>query len=183
MLGPFARPSGAAPVITPDRESVFQTPGGPLVHWEVLHTFNPAAIVSNGKIYVLYRAEDDSGEMKIGGHASRIGLAESDDGIHFKRDPDPFSTPPTTARSPGSGKGVAKILDRQAEDGTYVMTYTNGNPHLGRCGDCHLKRSAHLDQARPAAGQGFWRSLSEPAIQVGRDRHQADRRPPDRGQD
>ena len=31
------------------------------VHWEALHTFNPAAIVRNGKVYVLYRAEDDTG--------------------------------------------------------------------------------------------------------------------------
>ena len=127
-LGPFARPSGAAPVITPDRESVFQTPGGPLVHWEVLHTFNPAAIVRNGKIYVLYRAEDDSGEMKIGGHASRIGLAESDDGIHFKRDPKPVLYPADDSQKSREWEGGCedpRIVE--AEDGTYVMTYTQWN--------------------------------------------------------
>ncbi len=55
------------------------------VHWEALHTFNPGAIVRKGKVYVLYRAEDDSGTMVIGMHTSRLGMASSEDGIHFKR--------------------------------------------------------------------------------------------------
>ena len=63
------------------------------VHWEALHTFNPAAMVRNGKIYVLYRAEDDTGEMGIGLHTSRLGLAESGDGIHFTRRPEPVLYP------------------------------------------------------------------------------------------
>ncbi len=63
------------------------------VQWEALHTFNPAAIVRHGKVYVLYRAEDNSGAMEIGGHTSRLGLAESEDGIHFKRLPEPVFYP------------------------------------------------------------------------------------------
>ncbi len=39
-------------------------------HWEALHTFNPAAIVRNGKIDVYYRAEDSTGSMAIGTHTS-----------------------------------------------------------------------------------------------------------------
>ena len=70
VIGPWARASDA-PVITPRKESVFDDPvSGGAVHWEALHTFNPAAMVRGGKVYVLYRAEDDSGEMKIGMHAS-----------------------------------------------------------------------------------------------------------------
>jgi predicted GH43/DUF377 family glycosyl hydrolase len=128
VLGPFVRPPDAAPVITPNKDTVFQTPGLPPVHWEILHTFNPAAVVRNGKIYVLYRAEDDSGEMKIGGHASRIGLAESDDGIHFKRDPDPVLYPADDSQKarewPGGCEDPRVV---EAEDGTYVMTYTQWN--------------------------------------------------------
>ena len=42
---------------------------------------------------VLYRAEDDTGEMRIGLHTSRLGLAESADGIHFTRRPEPVVYP------------------------------------------------------------------------------------------
>src|ERR1035438_179799 len=79
-IEPFVRPSGTSRVIAPNKESVFRNPmDGKPVHWEALHTFNPAAIARNGRIYVLYRAEDDTGEMRIGMHTSRLGLAESDD--------------------------------------------------------------------------------------------------------
>src|SRR5882757_2544858 len=90
MLGPFARPENAQPVITAQPESVFTDPilGKP-VHWEALHTFNPAAVVRGGKVYLLYRAEDDSGAMQIGMHTSRLGLAVSDDGLHFTREAAP----------------------------------------------------------------------------------------------
>ncbi len=47
--------------------------------WEDMLVFNPGAVVSDGKILLLYRAK---GRMdKI----SRFGLAESTDGIHFTR--------------------------------------------------------------------------------------------------
>src|ERR1022692_1182114 len=93
-IGPFLRPGSGNPVITPRPESTFTDPilKAP-AHWEALHTFNPAAIVRDGKVYVLYRAEDDSGIMDIGGHTSRLGLAVSDDGIHFTRRPEPVFFP------------------------------------------------------------------------------------------
>src|ERR1700678_4351694 len=85
-IGPFTRPASGNPVIVPRPQSTFTDPVlNTPVYWEILHTFNPAAIVRNGKVYVLYRAEDDSGTMQIGEHISRLGLAESDDGIHFIR--------------------------------------------------------------------------------------------------
>src|SRR5579859_5573988 len=92
-IGPFTRPV-IAPVITPDKGSEFSDPiSKERVHWEALHTFNPAAVVRNGKVFVLYRAEDDSGEMKIGMHTSRLGLAQSSDGIHFTRGKTPIFYP------------------------------------------------------------------------------------------
>src|SRR6266700_92748 len=90
VIGPFTRPASGNPVITPDPASTFNDPiARKPVHWEALHTFNPAAIVREGKVYVLYRAEDNSGKMDIGMHTSRLGLAESEDGIHFTRRADP----------------------------------------------------------------------------------------------
>src|SRR6202162_1974289 len=80
-IGPFTRPASGNPVIVPRPQSTFADPvlKAP-AHWEALHTFNPAAIVRDGKVYVLYRAEDDSGAMEIGGHTSRLCLGEESGG-------------------------------------------------------------------------------------------------------
>src|SRR5580693_2654466 len=128
-IGPFTRPASGNPVIAPRAESIFPDPilKKP-VHWEALHTFNPAAIVRDGKVYLLYRAEDGSGEMVIGGHTSRLGLAESKDGISFVRRADPVFYPADDAQQsrewPG---GVEDPRVVEAEDGTYVLTYTQWN--------------------------------------------------------
>src|SRR5882757_383635 len=121
----FVRPV-EAPVITPQKNSIFADPlTGRQVHWEALHTFNPAAVVHDGKVAVLYRAEDDSGEMKIGGHTSRLGLAESSDGIHFERMAAPVFYPDKDAQQANEDPGgVEDPRLVQAEDGTYVLTYT-----------------------------------------------------------
>jgi predicted GH43/DUF377 family glycosyl hydrolase len=129
MIGPFARPAEGNPVIQPREESTFLCPvRRQPVHWEALHTFNPAAVVRNGKIYVLYRAEDDTGTMMIGGHTSRIGLAESTDGIHFTRRAEPVLFPADDDQRerewPG---GCEDPRIAEAEDGTYVLTYTQWN--------------------------------------------------------
>jgi predicted GH43/DUF377 family glycosyl hydrolase len=54
------------------------------IDWESNDTFNPAATIKNGKIVVLYRAEDKAGRA-IGKRTSRIGYAESTDGITFQK--------------------------------------------------------------------------------------------------
>src|SRR5690349_14531053 len=85
MMGPFAKPA-ANPVITPDSTARFRSPiSDSVVAWEAFATFNPAAVVKGGRIYLLYRAEDATGRQQIGGHTSRLGLAESVDGVHFTR--------------------------------------------------------------------------------------------------
>ena len=80
------------------------------------------------KVYVLYRAEDDSGAMQIGGHTSRLGLAESADGITFVRRAEPVLYPADDAQQarewPG---GVEDPRIVEAEDGSYVLTYTQWN--------------------------------------------------------
>lgn len=54
------------------------------VAWEASDTFNPAATIYDGKVVVLYRAEDNSA-VGIGSRTSRLGYAYSDDGLHFQR--------------------------------------------------------------------------------------------------
>jgi predicted GH43/DUF377 family glycosyl hydrolase len=129
QLGPFVRPASGNPIITPDKTALFDDPilQAP-VSWEALHTFNPAAIVRDGKVYVLYRAEDDSGTMEIGMHTSRLGLAVSEDGIHFLRLRRPVFFPADDDQKnrewPG---GVEDPRIVEAPDGTYVLTYTQWN--------------------------------------------------------
>jgi beta-1,2-mannosidase len=129
VIGPFTRPASGNPVITPNSAPTFTDPilKAP-VKWEALHTFNPAAIVREGKIYVLYRAEDNSGTMQIGMHTSRLGLAESEDGIHFTRRADPVFFPAKDSQKarewPG---GVEDPRIVEGEDGAYVLTYTQWN--------------------------------------------------------
>src|ERR1700693_2414868 len=54
--------------------------------WESAGTFNPAVVLHNGKFVMLYRAQDASG-------TSRLGYAESTNGIHFTRRPEPVLSP------------------------------------------------------------------------------------------
>ena len=128
QIGPFTRPV-QAPVIQPDKSTTFADPLRPTpVHWESLHTFNPAAIVRDGKIFVLYRAEDDSGTMKIGDHTSRLGLAQSTDGLRFTRSPEPVFFPASDDQHDSEWPGgVEDPRIVESPDHTYVITYTQWN--------------------------------------------------------
>src|SRR5688572_8937299 len=133
-FGPFEKPQVVNPVIAPSRLATFRSPpNDSTVRWEEYATFNPAAVVKDGKVYVLYRAEDASGEEKIGFHTSRIGLAESSDGLRFTRRPAPVLFPTRDAQqtneSPG---GVEDPRIVEAEDGRYVLTYTQWNRDVPR---------------------------------------------------
>jgi len=101
--------------------------------WEAYATFNPAAVVKDGKVFLLYRAEDASGEQQIGGHTSRLGFAESTDGLHFTRRATPVLYPDTDAQRqyewPG---GVEDPRIVESDDGTYILTYTQWNRDVPR---------------------------------------------------
>ena len=163
-IAPFTRPASGNPVIAPNTASTFSDPirHAP-VHWEALHTFNPAAIVRNDKIYVLYRAEDDSGTMQIGMHTSRLGLAESSDGIHFTRSAAPVFYPAEDAQKdrewPG---GVEDPRLVESGDGTYVLTYTQWNRKTYSVGIATSRDLLHWTKYGPAfaaAGHGKYADL------------------------
>ncbi|MGA2148033.1 MAG: glycoside hydrolase family 130 protein [Bryobacteraceae bacterium] len=162
QIGPLARPVTEA-VIAPDRDSLFQDPiSGRPVRWEALHTFNPAAIVRHRKIYVLYRAEDDTGEMRIGLHTSRLGLAQSEDGIHFRRRPEPVLYPDNDSEKEREWPGGCedpRIVESQ--DGTYVLTYTQWNRRRTDAAIASSKDLVHWIKHGPALGtEGKYAALS-----------------------
>jgi predicted GH43/DUF377 family glycosyl hydrolase len=128
-LGPFVRPETGNPVIKPDASVLFDCPMQKRpVRWEALHTFNPAAVARDGRIFVIYRAEDDTGEMRIGHHTSRIGLAESADGIQFTKQAKPVLFPDTDSQIQGEWSGGCedpRVVE--GDNGVYVMTYNQWN--------------------------------------------------------
>ena len=84
------------------------------------------------QIYVLYRAEDNSG-VGIGGHTSRLGLAESTDGLHFTRHSSPVFYPTNDAQKDNEWPGGCedpRIVE--TDDGRYVLTYTQYNRKVAR---------------------------------------------------
>lgn len=84
--------------------------------WEEAGTFNPTVVTHAGKIVMLYRAQDKQG-------TSRLGYAESDDGVHFKRREEPVLSPETDYEKDG---GVEDPRLVQFGD-TYYLTYTGYN--------------------------------------------------------
>ncbi|HEY3705498.1 MAG TPA: GDSL-type esterase/lipase family protein [Terracidiphilus sp.] len=151
-IGPFTRPATGNPVIAPNAQSQFADPlSHAPVHWEALHTFNPAAIVRDRKVYVLYRAEDNSGTMAIGMHTSRLGIAESADGIHFTRRATPVFYPAEDDQKGREWPGGAedpRIVE--LEDGTYVLTYTQWNRTTYSVGIATSKDLEHWNKKGPA---------------------------------
>ncbi|UIR54983.1 glycoside hydrolase family 130 protein [Sphingobacterium sp. SRCM116780] len=134
-LGGFTRPEKVNPIIEPDSTASFLDPmSGKMVRWEENDTFNPGAVVKDGKVCLLYRAEDKFG-VGIGFRTSRLGLASSLDGIHFERSKTPVLYPDNDAQKsyewPG---GVEDPRLAVTEDGTYVVIYTQWNRDVPRLG-------------------------------------------------
>jgi predicted GH43/DUF377 family glycosyl hydrolase len=84
--------------------------------WESAGTFNPAVVVHDGKIVMLYRAQDKAG-------TSRLGYAESSNGIHFTKRPDPVFSSETDYEQNGGVEDPRLVKIR----GTYYLTYTGYN--------------------------------------------------------
>lgn len=80
--------------------------------------FNAAAIEVKGKTVLLFRAQDER-------HTSRIGYAESSDGLHFTVRAEPVLSPEAEYEANGGVEDprVAQI------DGTYYLTYTGYDLH------------------------------------------------------
>ncbi len=98
-----------------------KSPNNPIISpsyysWETRATFNPAAIESNGKIHLLYRAigEDDS---------SVLGYASSYDGLHIEDRPT---------------YSVYKRYRNYIEKGNRSIDYISGGGWSGGCEDPRL---------------------------------------------
>ena len=152
----FQRPEGVNPIISPDASSIFYCPmRQDSVRWEESDTFNPAATVKDGKVVVLYRAEDNSA-VGIGTRTSRIGYASSDDGLHFTRLDAPVLYPADDSQRelehPG---GCEDPRVAMTEDGLYVMLYTQWNRKQARLAVATSRDLLQWEKHGPAFARAY----------------------------
>jgi beta-1,2-mannosidase len=104
FFGPWQRLS-PDPILSPQGEG-FESAG----------VFNPTVIKKDGRFVMLYRAQDRNG-------TSRLGYADSADGLHFTRRSAPVLSPETDYEKDGGVEDprLVKIGD------TYYLTYTGYN--------------------------------------------------------
>ena len=136
MLGPFEKAAEANPCLVPNAASRFFCPiQEKEIGWEAKDVFNPAAVVKDDRVYLLYRAEDHEG--KYAG-TSRVGMAVSEDGLHFQTMPEPVLYPEKDEFSIYEWEGGCedpRIVE--TKDGKYFLYYTsfNGKVALLSCAE------------------------------------------------
>ena len=103
-----------------------QYPGNPILgpnpdaYWESAYLYNPAAIVIDDKVWLLYRAQNKS-------LISSVGLAWSTDGYNFTRYTKPILFPTEPYETHGTeDPRVVRV------NGTFYLTYTGFDGTLAR---------------------------------------------------
>jgi predicted GH43/DUF377 family glycosyl hydrolase len=125
-LTSFVKADNVNPILEAIPDSEFLCPvRNSKVKWEGKDVFNPAVVVKDNKVYMLYRAEDFIGKWK---GTSRLGLAISDDGLNFERLPEPVFYPDNDEMKEFEWEGGCED-PRIVEDekGIYYLTYTAWN--------------------------------------------------------
>lgn len=121
------------PIMEADSNYLFKDPiTQEKVQWQKADVFNPAAIVRNDTVFMLFRAEDNPDAI-LGGRTSRIGLAYSPDGINFAKYPEPVFYPyEEEFRQWDYPGGVEDPRVVETPEGEYIMLYTSWNKDVAR---------------------------------------------------
>jgi len=135
-FGEFTKVDSINPILNPSSDMEFTDPiMGNQIKWEERNVLNPTAVVKDGKVYLMYRAQDVNG-------TSRIGMAVSDDGLYFEKMPEPVFYPDNDAMKTYEWHykkaeleeiksedtyfdGVEDPRIVESENGDYIMTYTS----------------------------------------------------------
>ena len=153
IIGPFFRPRGINPVLKPIAQS--NIPKSLLKfdlqsNWQDANTFNPAAVVYKNQVVLLYRAESNR-KLGIGQHTSRIGIATSSDGLHFKQMGYPVVFPDDNSNSKyeilGGCEDPRVVYEPKVG---YIMTYTGYNRKIARLCIASSKDLIHWHKYGPA---------------------------------
>ena len=151
--GPFEKADSLNPILLPDSGQAFICPvTGQLVKWESRNVLNPTAVIKDGKVYLLYRAQDSA-------MTSRIGLAVSEDGVHFTKQPSPVFYPAKDSMNVFEWKGGVED-PRLAEDavGRYILTYTAYDGKIARLCLATSTDLLHWQKHGPVLGTGKYKN-------------------------
>ena len=126
----FVKVDSLNPILKPGSNSFKDPITNKLIFWEEKDVFNPAIVVRNDTLFMLYRAQDKVGKPD---GTSRIGLAWSIDGFHFTRYATPVLFPENDAEKKYEWQGGCED-PRVVEDtnGIYYMTYTSFDGKFAR---------------------------------------------------
>jgi len=138
MFPEFVKVDSINPILNPSSDLKFIEPiNHTEIKWEERNVLNPTAVVKDNKVYLMYRSQDLNG-------TSRIGMAISEDGLHFTKMPAPVLYPDnddmklyewnykkgTTEQENSEScyfcyfDGVEDPRIIESENGDYIMTYT-----------------------------------------------------------
>lgn len=118
-FGPFEKVTEANPILRPSSDNSFQDPISSEVRFfEEKNVLNPSAVVKDGMVNLIYRAQDSL-------MTSRLALATSSDGIHFEKSTEPILFPEGDEQFafewPG---GIEDPRIVSLDQGGYYLTYT-----------------------------------------------------------
>lgn len=123
----FVKVDSINPILKPSSDQLFFCPLNKReIRWEEKNILNPSAVVKDGKVYLIYRAQDSL-------MTSRLGLAISDDGLHFTKQASPVLYPDSDNMQAYEWRGGVedpRVVER--EDGTYILTYTSYDGRTAR---------------------------------------------------
>lgn len=123
----FVKLDSINPILLPSSKEKFVCPvSKKSIAWSEKNVLNPAAVVKDGKVYLLYRSQDSA-------MTSRLGLAVSDDGLHFTKMPEPVLFPAEDSMKKYEWKGgVEDPRLVESESGEYILTYTSYDGKMAR---------------------------------------------------
>ena len=126
-LGPFSTPQR---ILEARADVTFTCPvSKTVVAWAAKDVFNAGAVILDGRVCLLVRAEDTVGRYA---GVSRIGLATSADGVNFELEPEPVLSPGDDLWQawewPGGLEDPRVVM---AADGTFVCAYTAFDGKVG----------------------------------------------------
>ncbi len=140
----FVKIDSANPILFPDTSYSFDCPvSNKMVKWQSKNVLNPTAFVKDGKVYLLYRAQDSA-------MTSRLGLAISNDGIHFIKQAAPIFYPAkdTVLKYEWKG-GVEDPRIISMPDSSYLLTYTSYDGKMARLCFATTRDLIHWEKRGP----------------------------------
>ncbi len=115
----FVKVDSINPILLPSIEEKVICPiSKQNIAWSERNVLNPAAVVKDGKVWMLFRSQDQH-------NTSRLGLAVSEDGLHFTKQTAPVFFPALDSMQKYEWKGgVEDPRIVESNDGRYILTYT-----------------------------------------------------------